>query len=178
MRNFHVISGCSGGGKSTLLEALRQSGAHVVPEPGRRIVEAERDPDSPRLPWNDLACFAEAAIALALEDLARTRALPGPVFFDRGLVDAVAARWQARGAPERAGKDPLLQARPYARRVFLTPPWPDIHVTDATRPHGLAEAMAEHERLARLYPALGYEVMEIPRASVSQRADFVRRFTG
>ncbi|WP_010141952.1 AAA family ATPase [Oceanicola sp. S124] len=173
MRNFHVISGCSGGGKSTLLEALRQRGAQVVPEPGRRIVEAERDPDSPRLPWNDLAAFAEAAITLALEDLDLARALPGPVFFDRGLVDAVAARWQARGAPEKAATDPLLARRCYAERVFLTPPWPQIHVTDATRPHGLAEAIAEHERLAQLYPALDHEVVEIPRASLGQRVDFI-----
>ncbi|MEL6962475.1 MAG: AAA family ATPase, partial [Pseudomonadota bacterium] len=43
MENFVVISGCSGGGKSTLLEALKRLGHGVVEEPGRRIVQSERE---------------------------------------------------------------------------------------------------------------------------------------
>ena len=35
-----VISGCSGGGKSTLLMELARRGHAVVDEPGRRIVQA------------------------------------------------------------------------------------------------------------------------------------------
>jgi putative ribosome biogenesis GTPase RsgA len=35
---FVVISGCSGGGKSTLINELRRRGYRVVEEPGRRIV--------------------------------------------------------------------------------------------------------------------------------------------
>jgi predicted ATPase len=36
---FVVISGCSGGGKSTLLAELARRGHAVVEEPGRRIVQ-------------------------------------------------------------------------------------------------------------------------------------------
>jgi predicted ATPase len=35
---FVVISGCSGGGKSTLLAELARRGYRTVEEPGRRIV--------------------------------------------------------------------------------------------------------------------------------------------
>jgi predicted ATPase len=38
---FVVISGCSGGGKSTLLAELVGRGYAAVEEPGRRIVEEE-----------------------------------------------------------------------------------------------------------------------------------------
>ena len=38
---FVVISGCSGGGKSTLLTELGRRGYMTVEEPGRRIVKEE-----------------------------------------------------------------------------------------------------------------------------------------
>ncbi|MPT22826.1 MAG: ATPase, partial [Starkeya sp.] len=41
MDRFVVISGCSGGGKSTLLTELARRGFAVVEEPGRRIVAEE-----------------------------------------------------------------------------------------------------------------------------------------
>jgi predicted ATPase len=39
--NFVTISGCSGGGKSTLLLELRQRGFATIEEPGRWIVVEE-----------------------------------------------------------------------------------------------------------------------------------------
>jgi len=38
MENFVTISGCSGGGKSTLLAELRRRGFVTIDEPGRRVV--------------------------------------------------------------------------------------------------------------------------------------------
>ncbi|MBN9554045.1 MAG: AAA family ATPase, partial [Alphaproteobacteria bacterium] len=51
MKNFIAISGCSGGGKSTLLDALRQRGFTVVEEPGRRVVRHEIETGGNALPW-------------------------------------------------------------------------------------------------------------------------------
>ena len=36
-----VVSGCSGGGKSTLLTEMARRGDTVMPEPGRQIVNEE-----------------------------------------------------------------------------------------------------------------------------------------
>jgi len=41
VESFVIISGCSGGGKSTLLAELGRRGYAVVEEPGRRIVRQE-----------------------------------------------------------------------------------------------------------------------------------------
>jgi predicted ATPase len=41
VNRFVVISGCSGGGKSTLLIELGRRGYATVEEPGRRIVKEE-----------------------------------------------------------------------------------------------------------------------------------------
>jgi predicted ATPase len=55
MDRFVVISGCSGGGKSTLLAELRGRGYAVVEEPGRRIVREELEGRGAALPWVDQA---------------------------------------------------------------------------------------------------------------------------
>lgn len=170
MDRFIIISGCSSGGKSTLLAELARRGFSTIEEPGRRIVAEEQAGDGAALPWVDAEAFLRKAIALALEDLEQAGALPGRVFFDRGLLDA------ASGLSEVSG-EPVLQhyaeAWRFNRLVFLTPPWPEIYRQDAERQHGLDEAIIEYERLLRDYPALGYEVVELPKVSVAERADLV-----
>src|SRR5579862_4507885 len=165
---FVIISGCSSGGKSTLLEELSRRGYPTVEEPGRRIVREQLRDNGTVLPWIDEAAFARRCIALALADREAARRLPGRwVFFDRGLVDAsMALQHQTGGPAPRA----LRRSRRYHRRVFLAPPWPEIYVTDGERRHGLDAAIAEYCRLTRAFPALGYEVTLLPKVSVAERA--------
>ncbi|MBQ2262738.1 MAG: AAA family ATPase, partial [Loktanella sp.] len=59
-----IISGCSGGGKSTLLLELKRRGFETVEEPGRRIVLEELRGDGKALPWVDLEAFARKAIKM------------------------------------------------------------------------------------------------------------------
>jgi predicted ATPase len=169
MNRFVVISGCSGGGKSTLLAELARRGHAVVEEPGRRIVRQELEGGGAALPWVDAAAFARRAIELSLADRAAASGHAGWVFFDRGLVDAVAALGYATGA----APDGLCETERYHRRVFLAPPWPVTYLNDPERRHGYDAAVAEYERLAEIYPALGYQVIVLPKADVARRADFV-----
>lgn len=176
MDRFVVVSGCSGGGKSTLVAELARRGHATVTEPGRRIVARESASDGAALPWVDLAAFARAAIAMALADRAALTAEEGsasdagPVFFDRGLIDAAAALEHATGEKVL---EPLAAAHRYNPLVFMTPPWPEIYAQDPGRRHGFQDALAEYERLLAAYPAQGYEVVPVPRTSVTARADFV-----
>jgi len=172
MERFVVISGCSGGGKSTLLVELGRRGHAIVEEPGRRIVKQELQEGGSALPWKDAAAFARRAIAVALEDRASAAGLNGWVFFDRGLVDAAAALQHLTGEPALAA---LAQEHRYHRTVFLTPPWSEIYMTDPERRHGVEAAEAEYLRLLEVYPALGYTVSVLPKVSVSERADVIER---
>ena len=83
-----MISGCSSGGKSTLVAELRRRGHAAGEEPGRRIVKEEMKGDGSALPWADGVAFARRAMALALADLRSVTALDGWVFFDRSWIDA------------------------------------------------------------------------------------------
>lgn len=167
---FIVLSGCSGGGKSTLLEELRRRGHATVEEPGRRIVQAEMAAGGGALPWLDMAAFACRAIDLALADRAAMQGHAGLVFFDRGLIDAASAL-EAHGG--ETVLDALAAMHRYHRRVFLTPPWREIYAGDGERRHGFEAALAEYERLQKTYRRLGYETVVLPRISVAARADFV-----
>jgi predicted ATPase len=170
MNRFVVISGCSGGGKSTLLAALAQRGHAVIEEPGRRIVREELAGGGAALPWVDAEAFARRAVAMALADRTTAEGLDGWVFFDRGLVDAAAALEQATG---EAVLEPLGRAYRFHERVFLTPPWPEIYVNDLERPHDFEAARAEYERLLEVYERLGYAVSILPKIDVAARAGFV-----
>ncbi|MFD0987376.1 AAA family ATPase [Methyloligella solikamskensis] len=170
MNRFVVISGCSGGGKSTLLAALQARGYRTVEEPGRRIVEDETARGGTALPWEDSVAFARRAIAMAQEDLERASGWQGWVFFDRGLVDA-ASYLQTLTGEEALSR--WCSTKDYYGQVFLTPPWPEIYAQDDARRHDLDMAVAEYERLLQDYPALGYETVLLPKDSIAARAEFI-----
>lgn len=165
-----LLTGCSGGGKSTLLAALQQRGHHTIPEPGRRIVN---DPDAQQdLPWVDMARFARRALAMGLEDLAQTRDALGYVFFDRGVVDAAVALHHVADVALHTSLGPT---RTYAKTVFVAPPWPRIYSRDADRRHDLPAAIAEYDRITAALSDLGYHSYVLPKGTVQQRVDFVLR---
>jgi predicted ATPase len=170
MDRFVIISGCSGGGKSSLLEELRRRGYPTVEEPGRRIVADELARGGNALPWTDLAAFARRAMTLALEDRRSAAGRQGLVFFDRSLIDAAVALAHVTGDDVLT---PLQTIHRYHRKVFLTPPWPEIYVGDAERRHGFEDAVEEYRRLEAAYPALGYAMTVLPKAPVEARAEFL-----
>lgn len=165
-----VISGCSGGGKSTLLEELSRRGYATVEEPGRRIVKEELAGQGAALPWVDPVTFARRAIAMALEDQKLAEGQAGWTFFDRGLIDAAAALQVTTG---EAVLETLRNRNRYHQTVFLTPPWPEIYINDPERRHGFEEAVAEYDRLTAAYPEIGYEVVILPKVDVAARANFL-----
>lgn len=176
MPPFVIISGCSGGGKTTLLAELQRRGYAVIEEPGQRIVREEMRSGGDAVPWENMAAFLRRAMALSVDDYTRAiRHAPSWVFFDRGLIDAAAAFQALTDEPVLAALAPRYR---YHSRVFLVPPWPEIYVQNSERRHSRDAAMAEFERLQEVYPTLGYAVSLLPKASVSERADVVLNTLG
>ena len=141
MDRFVVISGCSSGGKSTLIAELGRRGYAVVDEPGRRIVKEELARGGSALPWVDGVAFARRAMEIALADRAAAGSLDGWVFFDRGLIDAATALEHMTCKPVLTA---LGQANRYHRRMFLAPPWLEIYETEPERFQFLERDRALH----------------------------------
>ncbi|MDX8351303.1 AAA family ATPase [Cognatiyoonia sp. IB215182] len=164
-----VISGCSSGGKSTLLAVLAERGFCVFEEPGRAIVKAETAKGGTGLPWSDPKRFADLVITRGKADW---QAAQGLCFYDRSLIDAVT--WyegQTEKVPDQVRN--LIRTHRYDSPVFLAPPWPEIYVQDAERRHGLDAAIAEYAALRKSYPAKGYDMRILPKTDVAARADWV-----
>jgi len=177
MQRFVVISGCSGGGKSTLLAELSSRGYAVFEEPGRAIVKEQLACGGDWLPWADADKFVEACIARALEQLGQAAQVHGLAFFDRSVLDALnALETLRRPVPERFRG--AIKQLCYHERVFMTPPWREIYTTDTERRHGFAQAVTEFETLQRFYARHGYEVLMVPKLTPEARADFVLAHVG
>lgn len=174
-RGCILLTGCSGGGKSTVLKALDERGFATVQEPGRRIVADELAGEGKALPWVDMKAFALRAVAVARSDLLAAQDSDGLVFFDRGLIDAAVALAHSGGP---AIEETLGHTERYETRVFVVPPWREIFTGDAERRHGFDAAVQEHHRIVQALDALGYMRIALPRVSVEERAEIVLRECG
>lgn len=174
---FVVLTGCSGGGKSTLLAELGRRGFTVSPEAGRQIVREQDWTGGDALPWTQPARFAELAVSRCVRDLISVAREPGPVFFDRSPVDQLAGL-ERLGLPVPATVAGAAARCRYNRTVFVAPPWPEIFAADAQRRHGLDEALAEYGPLRATYERLGYRLVDLPQTTVAGRADFVLEWLG
>jgi predicted ATPase len=95
-----------------------------------------------------------------------------PVFFDRGVCDAVAFLY-FHGPLSVAEVATYIREYPYNEVVFLLPPWPEIYTQDAERDQSFAEACAVYETVQAWYRRWRYQLVEVPRGGVEERAEFV-----
>jgi len=165
-----VITGAPGAGKTTLLQALAERGYAIVGDTPRSIIQDRvRRGLSPR---PEPRAFAEETLRIDTDNYARHAASPGHVFFERGVVDALCSVNRAARLGERELDAHLAKYR-YFPTVFVLPPWRAIYVTDAERDHTFAHAEHVDAITQAWYRRCGYEVLEVPPASVDERCAFV-----
>jgi len=167
-----VLTGCSGGGKSTLLAELARRGHGVRPEAGRQIVREQMQLAGDALPWVDPGKFVEFAASRLFHFFNTTHPQGRPVFFDRGLVDLTSFLELKKLAVPPALLRALSVYR-FAETVFVTPPWREIYVDEAERSKSFDEACGEYDALVAGYRRAGYVLVEVPRVGVRARADFI-----
>ena len=172
MDNFIVITGGPGSGKTTLIEALAERGHGRTVEAGRAIIKAQVAIGGRALNWDDQALFAELMLAHEIRSYEEARAAPGLVFFDRSVAELVGyLPMVGRPLPEHFRRAAELYR--YNRVVFAAPPWREIFANDAERKQDFAEAVRNYEHAVATYRQQGYEVVDLPKAGVAERADFV-----
>jgi predicted ATPase len=169
---FVVISGCSGGGKSSLLRELVNRGYRVFAEPGRQIVKEQNFIDGDGIPSKDARKFAELCVSRTMHNMISVAATTSHVFFDRSIIDNVNGLQQMRaGAPTHLLK--ALATFRYNRKVFIAPPWRELFRNDSERIHSFDDAVAEYVTLLPAYQRLAHELILLPKLPVSERVDFV-----
>jgi len=169
-----VITGASGSGKSSLIEALQRRGLTIQQEIGREIVRQQTACGGRATPWDDRLAFRDMLFAQSVTafdahyhtDPAKT------VFFDRSFIEAIAYS-DLIGEAVSESMQKHVGTRCFANPVFVCPPWKEIFIQDEERRHGFAFAVQDFEANIEAYSRLGYELLEVPKMSVKERADFV-----
>jgi predicted ATPase len=164
----YIITGGPGAGKTTLLMALRRLHYRCSEEASRRLIREESAKGSGCLPWVDLPCFAGRVLERMIASY-HAAAESTVTFFDRGIPDII-AYLSAAGLPVPAVYDEALRQYPYARTVFLLPPWQEIYVPDDARWQTFEEAERICHHIKDTYRSAGYEIIELPKCPVDQRA--------
>lgn len=169
---LYVISGCSCGGKTTLLKILASRGYSTSDEPGRDVVRKELDGGGRALPWKNPVAFAIKCVELSVQRYDSARRLGRTVFFDRSLIDAVSALvYEEPDYAEQYLR--LVDEYRYANTVFMASPWPEHFESDAERKHTFEDAVAEYKRLVTSYTMADYSIQTLPQVSVHDRTDFI-----
>ena len=174
-----VITGAPGTGKTSIINALEETGHKVHHEIIREMTDlAKKQLGGEDFPSNPLV-FVEDAMDFnrqLMEGRARqfisAAATDAPLnFFDRGIPDVLAYMdhfGQAYGSPF----EKFATVHRYDR-VFVTPPWEEIYITDPQRMESFQEAQALHLALVGAYARFGYRPLEVPRDSVGNRMEFI-----
>jgi predicted ATPase len=171
LRRF-VISGCSGGGKSSLISELAKRGKAVVPEAGRFIVKEEMASGGHALPWGDKLAFVSKLAAMGAEQYSAVSKCIGDVFFDRSIIEVeVFCDLHDLELPQAYAS--FAGTHRYADPIFLVPPWQEIFASDAERQHSFQDAVLEYDALALKFLEKGYRVAIIPQDTIENRADWI-----
>jgi predicted ATPase len=167
----YIITGGPGAGKTSLLTELQELGYSVSEEASRQLIIEEVNKGSDCLPWVNLPAFAEKALD-RMQALYHKAPAEKITFFDRGIPDIIAYLKTASIDPEAKYYQALFKCQ-YQPRVFILPPWESIYVNDSERWQTFEEATSLYSSIKDTYEELGFELVELPNASVQERAQFV-----
>ncbi|MBM3263219.1 MAG: AAA family ATPase [candidate division Zixibacteria bacterium] len=165
-----VLTGGPGTGKTTTLHSLAERGYLHASDSARDIIrERLASGLSPRPP---LAQFGHEILQRDIARYLETLATDHPVFFDRGIVDALGMLDHQQAMP-MGQVETYVRLYPYNSVVLLMPPWEAIYRTDADRDQTFAESVQVFERVRAWYARWDYETVEIPCMAIDRRIDFI-----
>lgn len=170
--SIYLITGASGAGKTTLIDALCARGHPIIKESGRIIVEEEIRLAGEALPWKNGLAFGEKLVDHTIASLAKWSDVTCPIFSDRGLIDNLAWFNSLKATPPKKLID-AITAHPYKEPIFILPPWEDIYVQDEVRNKSFDQALVEYEAIVTELEKLGWHSIIIPKTTVLDRVKFI-----
>lgn len=171
-----VISGCSTGGKSTLITELSKMGYAVVHEAATKIVEEQLAINGEITPWKNPFAFCELLIARSIDDFQRAKAMADAstriIFFDRSFLEGV-RYYKTFKSMDVNRYDSFIDELRYFDTVYVAPPWEEIYCQNVTRKHPFKKSIDDFKRFVSFYPECGYQIIELPKVDVRDRAEFI-----
>ncbi|NDW10882.1 AAA family ATPase [Dysgonomonas sp. 520] len=170
--NYYIITGGPGVGKTSLINELGSRGYNTVSEVAREIIKHQVETNGKALPWSDRKLYSDLMLKHSIGDYLRLAESPEIFFFDRGIPDTYGYE-VLLGFQIEKNLDMAVREYKYNRTVFILPPWEDIYHTDTERKQDYEEAVNTYMVMRSVYTQLGYNLIEVPKLPVEERADFV-----
>ena len=121
--------------------------------------------------------FRELMLAHMIDHYEYVSVADAPVFFDRGIPGLI-GYCRLIGVPVPDHIRNAARTYRYSDLVFGTPPWKEVYAQDEERHQDFAEAVATYEAVFAGYLEAGYQLVEIPKADVAERVEFVLTCVG
>ena len=168
--NKVIFTGSPGSGKSSVIEKLVLLGYEMMPEAPRQVMEEQKKLEFGKLPNTDFEGFARLCIERAVEHYRDCSAKV--TIFDRGIPD-IPAYLQYAQFQVGADIEKIIPSHPYNPTVFFFPPWEEIYEKDRIRYESYEQAVSIGIFIKNYYVSLGYELVEVPKIPVDDRADVI-----
>ncbi|MGU3575685.1 AAA family ATPase [Brucellaceae bacterium C25G] len=170
--NCVVLTGGPGAGKTSLTLELQKHGYQCSEEAGRGIIQSQNIIKGPFLPWLDPAGFAEQMLGWEMRSWHMAEHTKKHVFFDRGIPDII-GYLRLNNLPIPTHILNAAQQYRYNKTVFILPPWPEIYKQDEERKQTFNIAISTYEAMIKAYHEFNYEIIEVPRDCIENRAAFI-----
>ncbi|EAQ99715.1 AAA family ATPase [Maribacter sp. HTCC2170] len=174
-----VITGGPSTGKTSVIEQLEKEGHYCLHEVIRTMTSEEKNQgeqikmvSNPIVSVSDPMKFNTKILNARIEQYKLAQEVKeGTVFFDRGIPDVLAYMdcFDQNYGPTFSNACKSLRYN----KVFLMPPWKEIHISDNERFETFEESKNIYDCLKKAYENYSYEVIIIPIGSVAERVDFV-----
>ena len=171
-----MISGSPGGGKTKIIELLKERGFTVFEEYSRSLIEELKSDEiiNPFLkkPEKFSRRLFKKRSGQYFDSMNIKKSKGNLIFFDRGVHD-IYAYLLAIGKANETWKKKITNFK--YDFVFLVKPWIDIYKNDYQRMEPFESAKNYYTFIKKTYKITN-EVIEIPKTSVEKRADFVESY--
>ena len=171
MNNRIVFTGGPGAGKTSVLEYLDNLGYQSISESGRKVIQEQVAIGGRALPWKDKIAFRDLMLAQEVINH-QTYTASNILFYDRSVIDCYGYSQleQIFLSTELINRCNELMYNP---KVFIFPPWEEIYKNDEERKQDFSQAVATYQQMVKAYERFGYQLVEVPKASVTDRSNFV-----
>lgn len=170
-----VLIGGPATGKTTVLNALKESGYHCFEEISRAVTADAQKKGINQLFLTEPLLFSqmllEGRIHQYLEAEKTTKKI---IFFDRGIPD-VKAYLDFFNTEYPAIFEEKCTAFKYDF-VFHFSPWETIHTTDNERYESFSETVLIDKFIVKTYTKLGYKIINVPFGKLNERVQFIINF--
>ncbi|WP_121665446.1 AAA family ATPase [Mesonia aquimarina] len=170
-----LLIGGPGTGKSSVMAKLEQIGFVCFHEISREVTLQARKEGIDQLFLEQPLLFSKKLLAGRINQHKEAEnAAEKIVFLDRGIPD-ISAYLDFTNTPYPTTFIEANKNYSYDI-VFIFPLWEEIYTKDQERYESLAEAKLIQQQLITTYKNLGYILVEVPKASVEKRVEFILNF--